>query len=73
MQQSGMSGTIVHSKQGSDSKIRKKGGILTNKHTAAMESAEELLDNSKLEDNICDDLNCGKWSRLYRYIKIGRM
>lgn len=72
MQKPGISRTVIKPEPGPNSQMPNQGGILTNKHMAAMAEAEELLHNSEVHDHtIGDDLNCGKLSHFVRYIKSG--
>lgn len=46
-------------------------GFIGKKHRLALAQAEELLRPDLQTDNIHDSLNCGKVSRLIRFLKNG--
>ncbi|MCM0759441.1 MULTISPECIES: hypothetical protein [Sporomusa] len=72
MQKPGISRTVIKPEHGPNAKLPTQGGILANKHLAAMARAEELLHTSEAPDRtVADDWNCGKLTRLIRYIRTG--
>ncbi|SCM83166.1 hypothetical protein KL86SPO_70024 [uncultured Sporomusa sp.] len=72
MQKPGISRTVIKPEHGRSSQRPNKGGILANKHLAAMARAEDLLHTSEAPDRtVADDWNCGKLTRFIRYIRNG--
>lgn len=74
MQKSGISRTVIKPEYGPSAKLPGQGGILVNKHFAAMARAEDLLHNSEAHNRtVGDDWNCGKLSRFIKYIRSGNI
>ena len=74
MQKPGIPRTVIKPEYGPNTKLPNQGGILANKHLAAMARAEDLLHTSGAQNRtVGDDWNCGKLTRFIKYIKSGNI